>query len=293
MSRRGSISRRRFLGSAALIAAAPAAARPELSSAPEIGVCRSIDDAGAVKAGGGRYVEISCGQWLVADQDEAAFAARLRRIRAAALPAVAANGFLPGRLACLGQKANHDAVLDYASIVFARAQAAGIEIVTFGSGAARRTPDGLSRVDADLQFAALLARMGDRARAHDVTVCVEPLQSSETNYINGVDHAARLVGAVRHPNIGITADFFHMMREDDGPGSIIAAGGLIRHVHLAEKRERTPPGVDGDDFRPYLEALKRIGYRGRMSIECRWRDLAAEAPRAVKAIERQAQEVWS
>ena len=66
-----------------------------------------------------------------------------------------------------------------------------------------------------------------------------------------------------------------MLRENEGPDALVDAGPLLRHVHIAEKDRRTPPGVAGDDFRPYLRALRRAGYAGDISIECRWDDLAA------------------
>jgi sugar phosphate isomerase/epimerase len=122
-----------------------------------------------------------------------------------------------------------------------------------------------------------------------VTVSVEPLQRRETNMINRVSEARRLVAAVQHPNVGITADFFHMLREDEAADSIREAGSLIRHVHIAEKRERTPPGHAGDDFRPYFQALRDVGYDGLVSIECRWQDLASQLPRAVQTIHEQSE----
>jgi sugar phosphate isomerase/epimerase len=256
-------------------------------SAPPIGVCRSADEGPALAAGGAAYVEVSCRGWLKPDEPRDAFEPALAKLRSAAVPALAANSFLPGGLKSVGPDANHARTIAYAAVAFRRAEEAGIRIITFGSGASRAIPDGYARADAELQFVALLARMGPIAAQHGVTVCVEPLQKRETNMINRVSEAQRLVSAVGHPSIGITADFFHMLRENEGAGSIRAAGPLIRHLHVAEKRERTAPGNDGDDFRPYLEALDAIGYDGLMSIECRWRDLPAELPRAIETLRTQ------
>ena len=36
---------------------------------------------------------------------------------------------------------------------------------------------------------------------------------------------------------------------------------------MAERARRTLPGVDGDDFRPFLEVLARGGFHGLMDIE--------------------------
>jgi hypothetical protein len=38
-------------------------------------------------------------------------------------------------------------------------------------------------------------------------------------------------------------------------------------VELAEREQRTLPGVAGDDFRPFLEVLARGGFHGPADIE--------------------------
>jgi sugar phosphate isomerase/epimerase len=78
-----------------------------------------------------------------------------------------------------------------------------------------------------------------------------------------------------------------MLRENEGPEALVAAGPLLRHIHIAEKDRRTPPGVAGDDFTPYLQALRRARYAGAISMECRWDDLARELPAAVKTMREQ------
>jgi sugar phosphate isomerase/epimerase len=49
--------------------------------------------------------------------------------------------------------------------------------------------------------------------------------------------------------------------------------------------------VDGDDFTSYFRALKQIRYQGRLSLECRWSDVAAQMPVAVQVIQEQIQTV--
>jgi sugar phosphate isomerase/epimerase len=69
--------------------------------------------------------------------------------------------------------------------------------------------------------------------------------------------------------------------------AVLAAGPLLAHCHIAEEEGRTPPGVHGQDFTPYLEALRRIGYQGAISFEARWTDLARELPSAVRTLRAQ------
>lgn len=83
-----------------------------------------------------------------------------------------------------------------------------------------------------------------------------------------------------------------MMKENEPPQHIIDAGPIIVYVELAEKENRTLPGVVGDDFKPYFRALKSIGYRGPIVIEGRSNKLREEVPLAYKYLTKQLQEVF-
>jgi sugar phosphate isomerase/epimerase len=99
-----------------------------------------------------------------------------------------------------------------------------------------------------------------------------------------------MVEAVGHPSFKLLADIYHLLREGEGPDAIEKYGKYIHHCHIAEKEKRTPPGSDGDDFRPFLRALRKVNYRGRMSIECRWENLKEQLPAAVAYLKRQVDE---
>ena len=274
------------LTGAALVLPSIARAGSSVGFDPPIGVCRGLGDVAAAAAGGAAYLECRTGD-LGVDADAADAARIAEAVRAAPIPVLAANSFLPGSLKCVGPDADHAAVLAHAGRVFERAERLGLEKIVFGSSSARRLPNGCHREEAELQFTALLARMGDLAAPHGITVCVEPLQASECNWLNTVRQARRIVAAVQHEHVGITADIFHMLRGDEGPESIRDAGGLIRHVHVAENEGRDAPGVHGEDFGPYLRALAEIGFAGRISIECRWDDFGAQLPAARAALHAQ------
>ncbi len=252
-----------------------------------IGACRSPKDAALFAEGGAEYLEISCGEF-VASAPEAEWRERLARLKESPLPLRAANSFLPGTLHCVGPDADHEAVLAHARIVFARAAEVGIRMITFGSAGARQMPEGCVREEAELQFTALLARMAAPAAEHGVTVGVEPLQTSECNFLNKLEEARRLVAAVNHAAIRLTADVFHMLRAEESPDAIRKAGALVAHVHLAEKRTRSAPAVDGDDFRPWIAALKDAGFQGLISLECGWDAPALQLPKAIASLREQA-----
>ena len=85
----------------------------------------------------------------------------------------------------------------------------------------------------------------------------------------------------------LVCDIYHITQEMRGPEDVLASGSFIRHCHIAEDAERAAPGTRGDDFVPFFRALKRVGYQGRISVECRWTDKPAELPVALDTMKDQ------
>jgi sugar phosphate isomerase/epimerase len=238
----------------------------------QFGVCTSLSNAALLKQIGYQYLEGSVGRDLMPGKPDEEFRNKMTEFDTCKLPVIACNGFLPGTLKVNGPEAMHDTVLSYAEVAFRRAEKAGIRIIVFGSSGARSIPEGFDRSEARNQFVSLLKRMGPVARKYQVTIAIESLQKSECNFINTVAEATSIAREVNDKNIRVLADIFHMMRENEGPSSILDAGDLLVHCHIAELRSRTAPGMDGDDFRPYFEALKMIRYHGGISIEGSWKN---------------------
>lgn len=261
--------------------------REEAGFAPEIGVCTSIANAATAARAGCDYIEEGARSFLVPDRPDADFRVKLELLKGSPLPVAACNSFLPGELKSVGPEARHDDILAYAGTAFRRAREAGIRHIVFGSSGSRDIPEGFDAGEARRQFVALLRRLGPLAREQGVVVAVEPLRREECNFINTVAEGAAIVREVDDPGVRLLADIYHMLCEDEGPGSIVAAGPLLAHCHVAEEDGRSAPGVHGEDFTPYLKALRKIGYAGGISIECRWTDLAEELPVAVKTLKAQ------
>ncbi|HBB91308.1 MAG TPA: sugar phosphate isomerase/epimerase [Bacteroidales bacterium] len=238
----------------------------------QFGVCTSLSNAALLKQCGFRYLEGSVGRDLMPGKPDEEFLKKMAEFDTCKLPVIACNGFLPGTLKVTGPEAMHDTVLSYAEVAFRRAEQAGIRIIVFGSSGARSIPEGFDRAEARNQFVSLLKRMGPIARKYQVTIAIESLQKSECNFINTVAEATSIAREVNDKNIRVLADIFHMLRENEGPSSILDAGDLLVHCHIAELRSRTAPGMDGDDFRPYFVALKKIRYHGGISIEGSWKN---------------------
>lgn len=234
------------------------------------------------------FMEESVGGALCPQDGDEAFEACLAKCNAAVAPVIAANCFLPGDLKSTGPDVDCEALDAYVATAFARAEQVGITKIVFGSGGSREVPDGFDEVEAFEQLVAHLERWGPIGAAHNVIIVIEPLQTAECNIINTVTEGAALARRADHPNVRVLADFYHMLCDGEGPDGIRQAGDLLKHVHVAEKEKRTAPGMAGDDFRPFLKALKDIGYDETLSLECGFGDdLVAGATAGLAELRRQ------
>lgn len=286
------IDRRRFLAATAgcLIAGGAVAAgarTPAASGIRSIGAWTSIADAPLLAGSGYDFIEEEVGRFLMPEASDAAFEAALATARKAPIPVRTLVRLLPATLQSVGPAITHDAIATFSETVFARSRRAGVETVVFGSPRSRRIPEDFPRAEAEKQLISLCKRLGPIAQAHGVVLALEPLNHTETNFINRVSEGGAIVRAVGHPSVRLVADLFHMRMEDEGPESLIQNADLIQHVQIAEKQGRRAPGVSGEDFSAYFDALRSKGYAHRLSVECLWSDIAQEAPVAIQTIRSQ------
>ena len=249
----------------ALVRGAVAAPRKLFAA---VGITAKVERAAELKALGAQFIVESVADFLIPFASDAQFAVNRARARAAPLRIRGCNSFLRDpSLVCVGPDADHARVLTYAETAFARLRSLGGEYIVFGSNSARRIPDGWTRAQADEQFVSLLKAMAPRAKRHHITIGVEMQRSQECNYLNLIDEVVSVVAPVNHPNIRVLADLYHMRVMGDTPQKLAAAMPWVGLVEMAEREQRTLPGVAGDDFRPFLEVLARGGFHGLIDIE--------------------------
>jgi sugar phosphate isomerase/epimerase len=101
----------------------------------------------------------------------------------------------------------------------------------------------------------------------DVTLCIEPLATTETNFITTAEQGRSLIDEVGSPAVQLHLDVKAMDNEKTPiPEIIRASKGYARHFHANDPNLRGP-GMGDTDFRPILEALNEIGYEGYLSVE--------------------------
>jgi sugar phosphate isomerase/epimerase len=297
-----SASRRSFLkaaaGTAAGVAVYPSLIAGGLVSETikpspiSLGVFASYDHAQYLRNLGCTYIEESVGGFLIPKEGEAKFGENLHELHELKFPIWSYVILLPGDLKTVGPDANHEGVLNRTELALKRAKECGSQYIVFGSGGARNIPDGFDRAVAKQQHIDVTRKMAPMAEKYGITIAVEPLNRGETNFINSLAEGVEIIDAVKSPKVRLLCDIYHMLKEDETPDQIIKFGKHIAHCHIAEKESRTPPGVKGDDFRPYLSALKKIGYHGGLSIECfKFTDFDKEIKTGIEVLKKQLSEV--
>ena len=127
------------------------------------------------KAAGFDYVELGTSE--IAALSDADFDAALERVKQVGIPTPNANLFLPGSIRLTGPQATDpEQQMAYVKKAFARLNRLGVKILCFGSGGARRVPDGFPKEDAFKQLVDFGKRIAPEARANGITVVIEPLR---------------------------------------------------------------------------------------------------------------------
>jgi sugar phosphate isomerase/epimerase len=211
------------------------------------------------------------------------------------LPVRSLSGFIPSKFRLTGPKTTQSKALDYAIKAVRRASEVGVKYIVLGSGGARKVP-GKNPSSDDLkkgvvQFTGFCRQLAKRMEGIDnLQIVIEPLRAKETNIVNFVEEGQKIVEAVNSPKIQLLADFYHMMEGKESAESIVRAGSMIKHCHIAEYSTRKYPGNNdaaNHHLKQYLQSLKTIGYTGGVSCECGWTkklDMTVQLEKALKTM---------
>lgn len=106
------------------------------------------------------------------------------------------------------------------------------------------------------------------ARGSGVTLVLEAMNRYESDILNTMEECVRYIEQFDSEHLKLHIDTYHMNIEEDQIGrNIVAAGRHIGHVHIADSN-RGYPGQGHYDFAETIAALKTVGYRGALAVEC-------------------------
>jgi len=249
----------------------------------KIGVCASIDNLPLVAEAGFDYLE--AGFAGIASLPEEEFRRQLAIAKASPIGVEACNGMLTGQQRVTGPNVDLSMVKAFVTRGFERAEQLGVKVVVFGSSGARNVPEGWSYRRAWEQIADYLQMAEPIARAHGVTIALEPLARAESNILHFVSEGALLSALLDLPNLRTLGDIYHMVVNGEPMSALTDAGELLAHTHIANPEGRLfPAEKDAFDYVSVFRALKAGGYDGRMSVEGRALNFEADLPVACRVL---------
>lgn len=244
----------------------------------KIGITGS-ENAAAAAAMGFDYLEVNAS--ALASLSEEEFQAELVRIQGCGLPAECANVLFSG-IQLLTEE-DPGRVEEYLSGTLGRLARLGVEVVVFGSGGARRKPEGMPFGPGWRRLRDVTRVIGSVADRFGMQVAIEPLCRQETNMVNTVPEGAALAAAVDLPNVWVLADSYHMFKDGE-PLENLRTVGRLSHVHVALRDGRRYPTYAEGQLCLFIEELRKIGYDGRVTIEANTRCFAQEGPLALAVL---------
>lgn len=226
------------------------------------GICTDMPYAAGVKEAGFDYIELKTYDVALAPERE--FEEWKALLKELELPCEAVNFFYPPSLRMVGPDIDRKQIFEYIDRALERAGRMGARMITVGSSKSRMIPEGFPVERAREQFVEQLYRMGELAAPQGITVAIEPIRPSSTNFINTIGQAAQLCGMTGHDSVKVMADYYQMHGAGDGVEEVIRYGELIRHLHTIELERKCYPQNAEDEGQRRLFAA----YRGeRASIE--------------------------
>jgi sugar phosphate isomerase/epimerase len=251
------------------------------------GICTTIEKSAAAREAGWDFIEESVQGLLQGLEPDERWTGR-ERIGASALPILSANMLIPGSLKITGPVVDKEKLAAYMRTVLHRAAKLDIRTLVFGAGGARNVPDGFPCDTAAEQIGEFVRTSASVAGEYGVTLVIEPLNRGECNIINSVAEAMKYVATAGHPNLQCLVDSYHFWLEDEPLEDLRQAMPSIRHVHVADKVGRTPPGESGQsDYLPFFRVLKEGGYDGLISVEARSFDVPSTGRKVLEFLRTQ------
>jgi D-psicose/D-tagatose/L-ribulose 3-epimerase len=195
----------------------------------------------------------------------------------------AMNILLPGNMKVVGPSVDRAKLETYAQSAFARAEALGAKVVVFGSGGARKVPEGFSQTQAWSQLQDFLRGLGTEidARNYSLVIGIEALRKAECNIVNTTAEAYQLSLDTNHPKIKIICDFFHLASEHEDPRILLRVKDRLVHLHFANacnQRAFPKDPAECPDYGPFFAKLRAINYQGRLSLEANTTNFESDAP---------------
>jgi len=221
------------------------------------------------------YVELTVGE-ILPEESEEKFVGVKEKIKKFSLQPEVFNCFIPGEIKVVGDKIDSPRLKNYLEVSIRRIAELSGKIIVFGSGGARKVPEGFPFEKAYQQLIDFLDLAADIAKNEGIVIVIEPLFKPATNIINSVKEGLQLTKDVDRKEVRLLADLFHMEEEDEPFTNLLATKDYLVHIHIPVPVTEgvRPPSIEGINLkkqsynhRDFFHHLKEINYQGRISVE--------------------------
>ena len=235
---------------------------------------KDIESIKILKQIGFDYIETALSSFYYAEESE--ISDFLHFLDKTGIKCEAVNVLFPGDITLTGENADHEKVRTYVNEIFEKTKNIKFKRVVFGSGGARKVPDGFPKEKAVGQIIEVINNyLLPDAEKYEFTLAIEELNRGETNIINTLEEAEYIAGEINNPRVKIVADLYHIALEtpDLTVLSKLTAKNLIAHCHIANPYDSRyyPQSSDTPDainlYKSFFGILKSTGYNDRISIE--------------------------
>jgi sugar phosphate isomerase/epimerase len=148
----------------------------------------------------------------------------------------------------------------------------GARYYVFGNGKSRSLPTEGDVKGAYEKLMTFLNILCDITAEYNITVLLEPLANSISNFINTIPEAVEFIEKFGRYNLKTMCDFRYLPAMNRDVEDIANYEKYIKHIHvdnpLSNFPERFVPSLDdGYDYTPLINVLKKICYKEIISIE--------------------------
>lgn len=143
----------------------------------------------------------------------------------------------------------------------------GGTLMVLGSPQQRSLQSGVNQEAAHAHAIEVLGECVATLEQRSVTLCIEPLARTETDFCNTCSDAVAMIDRIGSPNIKLHQDVKAMLDEETSiPELITQYKDHTAHFHANDGNLRGP-GMGPVDFHPIFDALKQTEYSGWISVE--------------------------
>lgn len=224
-----------------------------------------LDKIRIYKEAGFDYIETNFGAYSKATKEQReAFLATLKEC---GLKCEAMNCFISEKV--VGDEFDEKKVKEYLENAFEICSETGLEVVVFGSGGARKIPEGFPYDKAKEQFEYVCRELVyPLCVKYGITVAIENLNKGETNIFNTDEEINETVNRLSLDRIKLLCDNYHMALENEPYTVIPAFGENLVHSHIANPDGRIFPMPEDDhNYAEFFRNMKKAGFEKRVSVE--------------------------